>query len=289
VIKHCWTQNGMIAPTNSLERALKLLDTVAHSHDGYSNSELSRKLGIPSSSCCYVLARLTRERYLSRGADGRYTIGLKTLILSHAALRRMGFQPFAEPILYRLVEQTHLTANIGVLEDGKVLLVDRAENPEYMSASVQVPKEMRDIGIDLPAHTTGLGKALLAGLGELELQRIVDEHGLAKMTARTITSIAQLRAELQMVREHGYATVRDEHYPGFWSIAAPVFDVDGKTRAAVSLTGGSDRSAWRDIDFLVEHLLEAARQISRNMRFRDVEMANGQRTAGTLSSARLRT
>jgi IclR family acetate operon transcriptional repressor len=258
----------MNPPTNSLERALTLLEIVAHRPDGCTNSELSHKLAIPTSSCSYVLARLTRERYLSRGPDGRYTIGLKTLILAHAALRRVGFRPFAEPVLYKLVEETHLAANIGVLEGGRVLLVDRVESPESVSAAVQLPRELRDIGIDLPVHTTGLGKALLAGLDRTQVLGIVEDQGLAGKTKRTIASTGELFAELQLVRERGYATVRDEHYVGFWSIAAPILDADGTTRAAVSLTGDPDQPAWRDPDALAIRLNEAARDISRSMRLR---------------------
>jgi DNA-binding IclR family transcriptional regulator len=253
-------------PTNSLERALKLLEVVAHRPQGYSNGELSHKLQIPTSSCSYVLARLTRERYLTRSAEGRYTIGLKTLILAHAALRKIGLRPFAEPVLHRLVEQTRLAANIGVLEGGRVLLVDRVESPESSSASVQLPRELRDIGIDLPVHTTGLGKALLAGHDPPRVLEIIDEQGLARKTPRTIASARAFLAELEEVRARGYATVKDEHYVGFWSIAAPILDGEGITRAAVSLTGSPEQPAWRDPDALAIRLAEAARDISRSMR-----------------------
>jgi DNA-binding IclR family transcriptional regulator len=255
-------------PTNSLERALKLLEIVAHRPHGCSNSELSHKLGIPTSSCSYVLARLTRERYLSRGTDGRYTIGLKPLILAHAALRKIEFRPFAESVLYKLVEETHLAANIGVLEGGRVLLVDRIESPESLNGAFQLPREQRDIGVDLPAHSTGLGKVLLAGHDRAEVLAIIEEQGLGRKTARTITSADELLSELELVRARGYATVKDEQHVSFWSIAAPIFDEEGATRAAVSLTGSPDQAAWRDTDALSSRLIEAARDISGSMRVR---------------------
>jgi IclR family acetate operon transcriptional repressor len=261
----------MDPPTNSLERALKLLEIVAHRPHGCSNSELSRKLGIPTSSCSYVLARLTRERYLTRAPDGRYTIGLKTLILAHAALRKVGFRPFAEPVLYKLVEETYLAANIGVLEGGRVLLIDRIESPESVSSTVQLPRELRDIGVDLPVHTTGLGKVLLAGLDHAQILEIVEEQGLGRKTMRTITSASGLIAELELVRTNGYATVRDEQHVGFWSVAAPIYDEAGATRAAVSLTGSPDKPAWRDPDALAIRLTRAARNISRSMRAKTAE------------------
>jgi DNA-binding IclR family transcriptional regulator len=256
------------SPTNSLERALKLLEIVANRPDGCTNSDLSHKLGIPTSSCSYVLARLTCEGYLNRSNEGRYTIGLKPLVLAHAALRKMGFRTFAEPVLYRLVEETHLAANIGVLQGGRVLLVDRVESPESAGDISQIPRELRDVGIELPLHTTGLGKVLLAWLDEPELAAILAEHGLERKTARTIVVEAELREELTQVRARGFARVKDEHYKGFWSIAAPITDAAGATRAAVSLTGSPQEPAWQAVDELTGSLMQAARDIQRSMRLR---------------------
>jgi DNA-binding IclR family transcriptional regulator len=253
------------SPTNSLERALKLLELIAHRPRGYTNSELSRKLEIPASSCSYILVRLAREGYLNREEDGRFTIGLKTLILAHAALRKVGFRPFAEPVLYKLVEQTGLAANIGVLQGGHVLLVDRIESPESVSQGAQLPLELRDIGIELPAHTTGLGKVLLAGLEKDQVLRIIRDEGLVRKTSRTINTAAALIAELDEVRQRGFAVVKDEHYLEFWSLAAPIVDVNGMTWAAVSLTGSPHEPAWDNFDDLVAELTKAAQEISRGM------------------------
>ena len=268
----------MLAPTNSLERALRLLETVAHRSDGYSHSELSRKLGIPSSSCSYVLARLTREHYLNRDAEGRYTIGLKTLILSDAALRRLGLRPFAEPVLYQLVEETQLAASIGVLEGARVLLVQRAESSTVLNGNLQLPLELRDFGVDLPLHTTGLGKVLLAGLDRAQLDKALDVEGLPKIASiHAIDSATRLMADIKCVQERGYAMVRGEHRAGFWSMAAPVLGIGGKTRAAVALTGTPEQPAWADVEGLASRLVQAAKEISRNMRFRDMELANSRR------------
>jgi DNA-binding IclR family transcriptional regulator len=113
-----------------------------------------------------------------------------------------------------------------------------------------------------------LGKVLLAGHDRARVLEILQDQGLARQTARTITSARELFSELDFVRERGYATVKDEHYVGFWSIAAPILDAEGVTRAAVSLTGSPDQPVWRDPDTLSVRLAEAARDISRSMRLR---------------------
>ncbi|HTA41375.1 MAG TPA: IclR family transcriptional regulator [Bryobacteraceae bacterium] len=263
------TQPASLAtPTNSLERALKLLEIIAHRSEGYTNSDLSHKLGIPTSSCSYMLSRLTREGYLKRANDGRYTIGLKSLILSHAALRSIGFRPFSEPVLYKIVEDTRLAANVGVLQGGRVLLIDRLESPNAVSDVSFIPRELRDIGIELDAHTTALGKVLLAALHEDELSDVIRRHGLERKTPKTIVGESELRAELKRVRTRGFSRVMDEHYKGFWSIGAPISDAAGVTRAAVSLSGTPEDPAWQNPDELARRVIQAGRDISRSMRLR---------------------
>jgi DNA-binding IclR family transcriptional regulator len=100
--------------------------------------------------------------------------------LAHAALRKIGFRPFAEPGMHMLVDEIGLAANLGVLEGGRVLLVDHVESPESISAAVPLPRELRDIGKDLPGHTTGLGKVLLAWLDHDQILEIIKEQGLAR-------------------------------------------------------------------------------------------------------------
>jgi len=126
--------------TNSLERALAILEFVAHKSGGLTNSEISAHFKIPTSSSSYILRRLEREGYLRRTADnGRYEMGLKIVALSHGALRDMGLRRIAEPILHRLSAQTRVSALIGVLERGSVMIVDKVEKPDL--ARIDMKKE----------------------------------------------------------------------------------------------------------------------------------------------------
>ena len=67
------------SPATAVERALNILELVAHRRDGLTNSEISHKLAIPKSSASYILRTLERRGYLRRddAASGRYRLGLK--------------------------------------------------------------------------------------------------------------------------------------------------------------------------------------------------------------------
>jgi DNA-binding IclR family transcriptional regulator len=250
--------------SNSLERALVLLKVIEQVPGGLRNAEISRKLKIPKSSCSYILLRLERAGYLIRDeTTGRYRIGLAMVALAHGALREIGIRSVAEPALYRLTNQTGLSAGIGVLERGRVLLVDRLEGPEFVSNVQPRKREQRDIGRELPAHSTALGKVLLAYLPSEQVLNLIAERGLTRSTPKTIVSKAKLLQELEGVRRQGYAVADEEADQGLRALAAPIFDADGTVRAAVSVNGSPAEAVWNDISGLIGLVEVAARDISK--------------------------
>ena len=253
--------------TNSLERALAILEFVAHKSGGLTNAEISEHFKIPTSSSSYILRRLEREGYLRRAPEnGRYEMGLKIVALSHGALRDMGLRRTAEPILHRLSAQTRVSALIGVLERGRVMIVDKVEKPDLARIDI-------DIGVRYPAHSTALGKVLLAHLPQDQLMGFYDHPGLAKISPKTIDSKDRLLAELECVRKQGYATSDGELFLGIRAVAAPIFDESGQVAAAVSITGVS---VYVEDENNINTVKLAAREISR--RFGAAEAAQSPET-----------
>jgi IclR family transcriptional regulator, KDG regulon repressor len=270
--------------TNSLERALELLEILEHEPGGLRHAEISRRLRIPKSTCSYILSRLERHGYLSRNSQtGGYALGLTTVALAHGALREIGVRSIAEPALYKLASLTGLSAGVGVLERGRVLIIDRVEGAEFVRDAVQSAETPplrwtasrkyrlradRDIGRELPAHSTALGKVLLAYLSRTQVLEWIASHGLARHTRRTITSKAALLRELELVRKQGFATSHQEHHAGIRSIAAPIRGPSGEVSAGIALNGGLAEAAWKDPDALASMVQAAGREISRRARLR---------------------
>lgn len=243
-----------IRSTNSLERALAILEFVAHKSGGVTNAEISAHFSVPTSTTSYILARLEREGYLRRDEEnGRYEMGLKIVALSHGALRDMGLRRIAEPILHRLSAETRVSALIGILERGRVMIVDKVEKPDLARIDM-------DIGVRYPAYSTALGKILLAHLPEAQLASLFDHYRLAKISPNTIDSKDRLLTDLETARQQGYATSDGELFLGIRAVAAPIFDSMGGVPAAVSVTGIT-------VDVEDAHIINcvkaAAREISR--------------------------
>jgi IclR family transcriptional regulator, KDG regulon repressor len=265
--------------TNSLDRALLLLKIVEQTPGGLKQTEICGLLGIPKSTCSYIANKLAHEGFLIRDESaGRFKIGLATVSLAHGALREIGIRSVAEPALYKLTNETGLSAGIGVLERGQVLLVDRVEGPGFVRDAVEVAdggarrkgryrlRDQRDIGRELPAHTTALGKVLMAYLSRAQVLKLIAEQGLLRRTPKTIVSKSKLLAKLAKVREQGYAIADEEASMGVRSLSLPIFDSAGVVRAAVSVNGSPAETVWRDLDYLVKLVETAARDISRRVR-----------------------
>ena len=274
----------MKAATNSLERALAILEIVERTPGGLRHAEISRQMAIPKSTCSYIMTRLEQRGYLLRDENnGRYKIGLSAVALAHGALREIGVRSIAEPALYKLASETGLSAGIGVLERGRVLIIDRVEGSEFVRDAVQTAggpalrwigrtrkyrmREDRDVGRELSAHSTALGKVLLAHLPHEQVFDLIAAHGLARHTRKTITSKTRLLRELEVVRQQGYAISDEEQAAGIRSIAAPIYGIDITANAGVSLNGSVTESAWRERTGLVELVKAAGREISRRAHF----------------------
>jgi DNA-binding IclR family transcriptional regulator len=267
-------ESGGVAATNSLERALLLLKVLEQTPGGLRNADISRQLKIPKSSCTYIVSRLEREGYLIQDpVSRRYKIGLTPIALAHGALREVGIRTVAEPALYKLTSQTGLSAGIGILRRGRVLLVDRVEGPRFVDRAIEAAagrtsyqvRAQRDIGRVLPVHSTALGKVLLAFLPRQQVMDMLAKYGIAS-AATTIVSKKRLLGELDLVRKQRYAIADGEVYSDLRALSVPIFDADGEARAAVSVNGNPNEPVWDDLAKLVRTIEEAARDISRRAR-----------------------
>ena len=257
-------------PTNSLERALNLLELLERMPGGLRNTDICRELEIPASTASYILTRLEQRGYVQREPKTRrYHVGLSVVALAHGALRDLGFRSFSEPALYRLARYTGLSTGIGVLSRNCVLIVDRVEGREARNRAAGAhvsdmrTREDREIGRELPIHTTALGKVLLAYLDPESREELLRDLRLDRITSKTIVSQDRFLAEIEEIRIQGYATALEEHYPGVRALSVPIRDAAGSVIAALALNGGIAEPVWHNQKALIEPLQIAAVDISK--------------------------
>ncbi len=239
--------------STSLLRALAMLELIAQKPGGLTNSEISRRLNIATSTSSYILSRLERSGYIKRSAQrGRYEISLKVIALAHGALREMGLRRAAEPALHRMFAHSALSGLIGVLDRGLVMIVDKVEQPNLARIDM-------DIGVRYPAHTTALGKVLLAHLPLDQFRGMFSANAKMEPSRKSNVQVEQLAAELATVRKSGYAISDGDLFLNVWAAAAPIRDAQGNVIAAVSATGIPKP---KDEEAVISQVMRVAKEIS---------------------------
>jgi DNA-binding IclR family transcriptional regulator len=245
--------------STAVRRALALLEAVAESADGATNSALSRALKIPKSSASYILRTLEDAGYLKRDEEtGKYRLGLKVLSLSRGVMSHLDIRRMARPYLQSLVEKTHLTCHLAILDAGEAVYIEKVDAPGFVKVDTWVGRRM-------PVHSTSVGKALVSHLPESEVVAILRRHGMERRTPRTITSPARFLKELEKVRHLGYAVDDEENNPGARCVGAPVFDAERRVAVAIGVSGTSAQITQSNVPKLAELMKDAARRISRQL------------------------
>jgi DNA-binding IclR family transcriptional regulator len=248
------------SPSIAVERALAMLDAVAASHAGLSNSDLSRRLAIPKSSASYILRVLERRGFLLRDLEsGKYRLGLKVLSLSHAVEIGADLRQAALPAMRHLVQRVGLTAHLAVLDRGEAVYIERVEPPSFIRMDTWVGKRMQ-------VNSTSVGKALVAWLPPVEAEEILRQHGLKRRTSHTITNRAKFLLELEKTRKRGYALDDEENSLGARCVAVPVFDPLGNVRASLGVSGPIHEVKESTLPRFAGHLREAAARITHQLR-----------------------
>ncbi|HYL86189.1 MAG TPA: IclR family transcriptional regulator [Candidatus Angelobacter sp.] len=247
------------SPATAVERALNILEAAAQRRDGLTNSEISRKLAIPKSSASYILRTLEKRGYLRRDQDtGRYRLGLKILSLGGDAQINLDIADVALPFMRALSERIHLTVHLAVLDQGEAVYVEKVEAPGFFKVNTWVGRRMF-------LHSTSVGKCLLAWLPKHEVEALVKPQGLKKRTPKTIITMTKLLADLERVKQEGYAVDDEENSLGARCLGAPVFDATGTVVAALGASGTLTQVDEVNLPRIAEALKETARRISRQL------------------------
>jgi DNA-binding IclR family transcriptional regulator len=243
----------------ALERALDLLDAFTLAEPELSFTELTERSGLSKGTAVRLLSILERRGFLERSPDtDRYRIGLRTFELGSVYIQSFQLEAESQPFLKELAATCGQSANLGILDQGEVvhLVVVPASRPIHFA----VRSGQRDA-----AHSSGLGKVLLAALPDDDLDEIIAARGLPQRTPTTLTTPEALRNALTAVRTQGYAIDDEESVPGLTCIAAPVFDDRGRVIGAVSISGLTNEYAEPNRTAYIEAVRQAANGISQRL------------------------
>jgi IclR family pca regulon transcriptional regulator len=243
----------------SLARGLSVIRAFDAEHPELTLSDVARAAGLTRASARRFLRTLTELGYVR--SNGRlFALRPRVLELGYAYLSSMSLHEVALPHLEHLVGALRESSSVSVLDADDVVYIARVPTRRIMTITISV-------GTRFPAYATSMGRVLLAGQSDDWLDGYFATVELRRLTARTVTDVDALRAELLLVREQGWSFVDEELEEGLRAIAAPIHDLSGRVTAAVNVSSPVSRgSADLVREEFLPPLLAAARGIEEDLR-----------------------
>ncbi|HXD24960.1 MAG TPA: IclR family transcriptional regulator C-terminal domain-containing protein [Propionibacteriaceae bacterium] len=218
---------------HSLESGLSVIRSFSDERPRLTLSEVARQTGLSRASARRSLLTLQTLGYVASD-DRKFFLTPRVLTLGYAYLSSLSFADVAQGHLADLANEVHESCSASVLDGFEIVYVARAATKRIMTISLSV-------GTRLPAYATSMGRVLLAGLSDDQLEAYLGAAKLAPLTERTIVDRDQLRAEVSRTRIRGWCMVDQELEHGVRSIAVPVHDASGRIVAAVNTSAHATR------------------------------------------------
>jgi IclR family acetate operon transcriptional repressor len=244
----------------ALDRAFLILDIIANSGGEAKLTEIASAAGLNVSTCHHLISTLHNWGYVARGNNSRtYILGSRILHLSAACLRQVDLPRRAQIYIDRLNEQTGESVQLAIMQDTNLVNILRRDSRH----AVRVDGGLG--GKSNAAHATATGKAILAWLPPIELDRIVAAKGLTSFTPRTITDFDKLTEELRLTRRNGFAIDREEFQPGVVCVGAAIRDHAGAVVGSISVSSPVFRATKDYVEKIKMHLIAATNELSAEL------------------------
>lgn len=209
----------------SVERVFELLELITDAGGNVTLSELASSTELPLPTIHRLLRTLVTTGYIRQLPNRRYALGPRLIRLGEGATQQLG--AMAMPQLEMLVTKLGETANMAVLDTDMVVYIAQVPSPHSM-------RMFTEVGRRAHTHDTGVGKALLAQLDNETVRKIVGEQGMPTPTIHSIGTIEELLADLDIIRERGYAIDEEEQEIGVRCFAVAVPNAPAPTAISVS-------------------------------------------------------
>ena len=238
----------------SIEKAVKILETLAAAEDPMPLRELARRTQLPKSTLHGIISTLRQTGLVEQSVlDGRYGLGLHLFELGCAASSSRSITSVCRPFLQNLANRAGETAFLAALDGSETLLLEVAEASNPLRVALAP-------GTRLPLHCTAQGKVFLAW-NENAMRQVCRGEPVA-YTPHTHTTPEQIQADVAATRERGYAIEDGEHRIGLRAIAAPIADAEGRVRYTIGVVGMFRRVHSEEFTAATHLTQEAARSIA---------------------------
>ncbi|OPY58830.1 MAG: Pca regulon regulatory protein [Syntrophorhabdaceae bacterium PtaU1.Bin034] len=243
----------------SLIKGLEILQAFSANPRGLKLPEITKLTGLPKATAYRLLQTLLEQNYLHYFSNtGIFRLGPRVMSLGLSTLLGFDIAELARPYLEDLSKRINQNVNLGILDGTDVVYLVRIKVRIIFDINLSV-------GSRISAYDSAIGIVLLAYLEENGLLEFIDRVSRDPKAACHIGDKGEkLLRHLEIVRRQGYALTDSESAPGLASIAAPVFDANGRVEGAVNVPVFTQICSVKElIEVNLPFLLETAKTISQ--------------------------
>ena len=242
----------------SLEKGLKILETIVD-HGELTVTGAANLLEINRASAHRFITTLRDLGYVRKNQHSNYEATFKLLELGMKQADKFEIRRMAKPVMRDLAAEFDETVNLGLLDQGQVIYLDKVESRELLRMD-------SGVGTTCKPHATALGKAMVAFLPVEEREVIIQALEMKPITPHTICDPLRLEKEITKIRKQGYAVDNEELAMDLYCIGAPIFDFNGYPAYAMSVSGPARR--MKTLKDIPRRLMEATNILSRQLGYR---------------------
>jgi IclR family acetate operon transcriptional repressor len=240
-----------------LDRALKILEYLAHHQEGTALKTLCHDLAIPMSSAHDLMSALVELDAVRQDDQKTYVLGPRSLVLALAVVDSVDLRQVCRPFLLQLCETVNENTYLALRTGNTVTYADRYEAGQTVAVVMK-------LGGARPLHGSSIGKLFAAFNPDLEA-RVLASSNLEQLTRFTITNREALAEELAHIRERGYSVSDGESVEGIIALATPIFDATGAVNAAVHISAPRGRLSPDRLPLVLTEMLRTSAAVSEQL------------------------
>lgn len=251
-------ENSLHTRGSALDKAIKVLNVLTTSDRPLALTEIAERLNLPRQTTHRVVQSLVQNHLALRAPyKDRYQVGPAMNRLSIAALTTMNCAAPIRNVLRELVDQTRETCNIGILDQGEVVYIERIEGSSPLRLQL-------DIGSRVPFYCTAIGKLLAASQHKNVRSRLLNTLERKQHTAHTIIETDELEHEFKKIRSQGYSFNNEEFVEGLTAVAVPINNLENLPVAGLAVHAPALRMDRQQALSLLPSMEEKAERIARS-------------------------
>lgn len=246
--------NNSPGKVQTIDRALSILEILSN-YDNLSLMEISEKVQLHKATTHRLVNSLLENGYIEKDATTKkYRISLKLFQLGNRRVQNIDFLNVAKSMIRQLSQEINQTVHLVIEDDNEVLYIDKHDSQDSET------RMHSRIGKKAPMYVTAVGKAILATKTNSAIVDYWNQVDIQPKTTHTITNLEDFLAEIDTVRQQGYAIDNEENEYGIVCIGASFASYKDSSAGAISIS--LPLSEVKNKDIYIQKIVETTRKIS---------------------------